>query len=82
MACRRFHAVANSLLEPAYTISIVPMFADNYAYVLCDSANATCVVVDPAEPAPVIRFLDKGFENETLGELTGVLTTHKHWDHR
>lgn len=55
-------------------ITLLPMLADNYAYLLRDPATGTTGVVDPAEAAPVLEALDGG-------RLDWILLTHHHSDH-
>jgi hydroxyacylglutathione hydrolase len=60
----------------ALTVDLVPCLSDNYAYVLHDSADRLCAVVDPSEPGPVKRALAaRGLK------LTHILNTHHHFDH-
>ncbi|TAG02992.1 MAG: hydroxyacylglutathione hydrolase [Betaproteobacteria bacterium] len=60
----------------------IPAFADNYIWMLVDSATAdpsgprACVVVDPGDAAPVEATLLR--ENLTLN---AILITHHHADH-
>src|SRR5688572_13007956 len=52
----------------------VPVFSDNYVWVLCHGAQAT--VVDPGDAAPVARALEaRGLS------LAAILVTHHHADH-
>lgn len=55
-------------------ITPVPIFRDNYAYILECNNTGQVAVVDPAEPRKVI---------EALGQTVPValLTTHHHADH-
>mmetsp|Transcript_12855 Transcript_12855/g.30122 ORF Transcript_12855/g.30122 Transcript_12855/m.30122 type:complete len:254 (+) Transcript_12855:68-829(+) len=57
-------------------VVVVPVLADNYAYLLIDDAAKVAACVDPAEPHPV--YLKAQEEGVTL---VGILTTHKHMDH-
>ena len=60
----------------ALTVDLVPCLSDNYAYLLHDSADGLCAVVDPSEPEPVRRALaSRGLK------LTHILNTHHHFDH-
>ena len=54
-------------------VRTIPMFEDNFAYVL-ETALGGLLVVDPAEPAPVLAALAERTP-------TALLTTHKHEDH-
>lgn len=56
------------------TLISLPVFDDNYIWVLHDGRHA--VAVDPGDPAPLIAFLDA----HQLG-LTAILITHHHRDH-
>lgn len=60
----------------------VPMFSDNYAYLIISLRTKKVAVVDPADPKAVLRVMHtlSKFINSPL-LLTDVLTTHKHWDH-
>ena len=56
------------------TITILPVLSDNYIHVYHD--NGAAIVVDPAESAPVSKFL----KANNL-QLTHILLTHHHDDH-
>jgi len=58
-------------------IKQIPVLSDNYSYLIIDEANNVAGVVDPAEPAKVIKALEE-FPKLTL---THLLTTHHHTDH-
>ena len=57
-------------------IQTVPCLADNYAYILRDTATGTVAIVDVPEAAPLIAALDA----RGLG-LDLILLTHHHDDH-
>eukprot|EP01129_Flabellula_baltica_P007848 TRINITY_DN3073_c0_g1_i1.p1 TRINITY_DN3073_c0_g1~~TRINITY_DN3073_c0_g1_i1.p1 ORF type:complete len:261 (+),score=57.36 TRINITY_DN3073_c0_g1_i1:494-1276(+) len=57
-------------------VNLIPVFEDNYAYLITDTTTNKALVVDPAEPETVANYITK--ENV---ELIGILTTHSHWDH-
>ncbi|MCS6782044.1 MAG: hydroxyacylglutathione hydrolase [Gloeomargarita sp. SKYBB_i_bin120] len=57
-------------------ISRLPALRDNYIFVLWDQRGGQAAVVDPAEPAPVLDFL----QAHQL-ELTAIFNTHHHGDH-
>lgn len=60
----------------ALHIELVPCLRDNYAYLLRDSEDGVCAVVDPSEAAPVRAALQAhGWR------LTHILNTHHHPDH-
>ena len=56
----------------------VPLFADNYSYVILNPNNLKAALVDPAEAEEVWKVLAKEFSEYTV---TSILLTHKHWDH-
>jgi hydroxyacylglutathione hydrolase len=57
-------------------IELVPCLSDNYAYLVRDSDEDFCAVVDPSEARPVKAALDaRGWR------LTHILNTHHHPDH-
>ena len=62
-------------MKPSTTITPIPLFTDNYAWLIRNDAHRTCLIVDPADPAPVAAALPPDLE------LCGVLTTHHHADH-
>ena len=57
-------------------VDTIPMFQDNYAYlVICEQDDAGAVV-DPAEPGPVLARIDaRGVA------LRWIWNTHHHFDH-
>src|SRR5579883_1715764 len=57
---------------------IVPIraFTDNYIWTILDDANKNCVVVDPGDAIPVLKYL-----KEKDLSLAGILLTHHHADH-
>lgn len=57
-------------------VEVVPVLADNYAYLLIDEASGAAACVDPAEAGLVLAAARK----ENL-DLSMVLTTHWHPDH-
>ena len=60
----------------ALQVVCVPAFADNYLWLVHDSASGETAVVDPGDPAPVLAAAaDRGW---TIGQL---LNTHWHPDH-
>lgn len=60
----------------------VPMFADNYAYLILSIAAGKAVAVDAADPWSVLRLLKEiRTQLHIPFVLSDLLTTHKHWDH-
>jgi len=57
-------------------VTPISCLADNYAYIINDSASKTVGVVDPSEASPIISFLSK----KNL-KLNYILNTHHHFDH-
>ena len=72
---RCFHAIGQ--LPPSLSVEIVPMFTDNYAYIVRDEANLVQAIVDPAEPSAVERALERNSDCE----LVMLWGTHRHPDH-
>jgi hydroxyacylglutathione hydrolase len=62
--------------DHALTVASIPILADNYAWMLRETAGGAIAVVDPADAAPVIDALDRAG-----GRLDLVLLTHHHDDH-
>lgn len=57
-------------------VAIVPMFSDNYGYILIDKATNSAALVDPADPSPV-----KAACEALKVDVKMILNTHKHADH-
>lgn len=57
-------------------VELIPIFEDNYVFVIIDDDTRKAVVVDPGEPAAVSAFL-----RENGLELSAILLTHHHRDH-
>lgn len=51
---RKYHAITKSELEPFLRIKVIPILQDNYSYVIIDDANKDAILVDPAEPEPIM----------------------------
>lgn len=58
----------------------VPLFTDNYCYILVDRVTKQAAVVDPGTSSPVISALEE-LQLEKGINLTTILCTHKHDDH-
>lgn len=56
----------------------IPLFADNYSYIILNEKNLKAALVDPAEAEEIWKVLLKDFSEYTV---TSILLTHKHWDH-
>lgn len=63
--------------DPSLRVRVIPMFQDNYGYLIIDEVNQVMFAVDPAEPARILPALN---EEEALKKrkLLAILTTHKH----
>ncbi len=57
-------------------VELLPIFEDNYVFLLIDENKQEAIVVDPGEARKVSNFL-----TEHRLKLTGVLLTHHHRDH-
>ena len=57
-------------------VEIIPQLEDNYSYLVYSNVNKLGVVIDPADAAPIIKFIK---EKEIM--LSGILITHHHADH-
>ena len=55
-------------------VLFVPVFEDNYSYLLVNSLTNEAVAVDPAEPAKVLAEANKHGVS-----IKSILTTHHHW---
>lgn len=54
----------------------IPVFNDNYIYLLHEPESGATAAVDPAAAQPVLEVLaQKGWQ------LTHIFNTHHHWDH-
>ena len=63
-------------LKNLLNIFPIPLFQDNYSYLVVN--NSKGLLVDPALSEPVLNFLSK---NHPEIQITHILVTHKHWDH-
>lgn len=58
-------------------IEALPAFNDNYIWLLQDSAQKRCAVVDPGDAQPVLNWLAQ----HPCWVLSDILITHHHFDH-
>ncbi|WP_442108784.1 hydroxyacylglutathione hydrolase [Pseudomonas sp. NUPR-001] len=58
-------------------IDALRAFTDNYIWLLQDTANQRCAVVDPGDAAPVLAWLTA----HPGWQLSDILITHHHHDH-
>jgi hydroxyacylglutathione hydrolase len=61
-------------------IEIIPMWTDNYAYVVIDKESRFAAVVDPGEGDAVVKRV-KEMEAAGICQLKQIWCTHKHDDH-
>lgn len=57
-------------------VTIIPVLADNYIFVLYDRSRNIAAVVDPAIASPVLEYL-----KELDAKLIAIFNTHHHSDH-
>lgn len=65
-------------LKKYYRIIALPLFEDNYSYIVQGTSKKSLVLVDPANPTVVMTYLNSYFPHHIISH---VLYTHKHWDH-
>ena len=58
-------------------IEALPAFTDNYLWLLQDTQQKRCAIVDPGDAAPVVQWLAAHPD----WQLTDILVTHHHPDH-
>ncbi|KAI9352165.1 beta-lactamase-like protein [Obelidium mucronatum] len=56
----------------------VPYGSDNYGYILYDPSTDSAVLLDAADAT---TFTAKLRSRSSSAKITGILTTHHHWDH-
>jgi glyoxylase-like metal-dependent hydrolase (beta-lactamase superfamily II) len=66
------------MLKKSFRIFAVPLFKDNYSYIVQTSLKDPLLLVDPANPEVIMDCLNRYFVNQQVGY---ILYTHKHWDH-
>ena len=60
----------------AIDIQYVPIFKDNYIWLIMNKSQNRVIAVDPGDAMPLVHYLS---ENKLL--LDAILTTHHHFDH-
>lgn len=60
---------------PSLTIRPIPLFSDNYAWLILNASAQTAILVDAAVADTCVAAVPDGYE------LVGALTTHHHRDH-
>ncbi|KAL2885102.1 hydroxyacylglutathione hydrolase [Ceratocystis lukuohia] len=61
-------------------IQAIPMFADNYAYLLVDEDSRDAAIIDPSQPSTVAPILQSKIDANDIN-LTAIINTHHHNDH-
>jgi len=69
---KMFHTVSSLKRD----VHIIPMFTDNYGYLLVDKESNTGAIVDPGD-----SFVFPEVISKLKVDLKLVLATHKHADH-
>ncbi len=81
---RALHVAANASsggVGGALRVDMVPIFDDNYSYIVTDTVAQVSALVDPADPGPVLDAWSTLAQAEQAFELTAIWTTHHHQDH-
>ena len=60
-----------------FELAVVPMFSDNYGYIIIDNDSKEVALVDPSDPPPVMKAL-----KELNLTPTQLWCTHYHDDHQ
>ena len=64
------------MTSQSFQIHQIPLWEDNYIYILHDKKESKTAVIDPGEAGAVQKFLkQKGLK------LDCILNTHHHFDH-
>lgn len=66
------------MIKKSFRIFAVPLFSDNYSYIVQTSIKEPLLLVDPANPEVILECLNKHFSKQSVGH---ILYTHKHDDH-
>lgn len=64
------------MAKSSLRVNLVPLFQDNYVFVIIDELTRHAIVLDPGDFETVKNFI----ENEKI-ELKAILLTHHHSDH-
>ena len=67
-----FHSFSTHLRD----IHIIPMFSDNYGYLLIDKSSNSAAIIDPGD-----AFVFPAVKNKLNVDVKMILNTHKHNDH-
>lgn len=66
------------MIKKSFRVFAVPLFQDNYSYIVQTSLKQPLMLVDPANPEVIIDCLNRYFKDQQVGH---ILYTHKHYDH-
>lgn len=59
------------------TVKLLPIFTDNYVFLIENQETKEVIIVDPGDSAPVIEY----FESNPHLQPVGIFITHHHNDH-
>ncbi|KAK4658074.1 Cytoplasmic glyoxalase II [Podospora pseudocomata] len=77
---KSFFPVVNTPTYRKMHIRSIPMWSDNYAYLVVDDKSKDAVIIDPANPPEVLPVLEEAIANKEIN-LTSIVNTHHHRDH-
>ncbi|KAK0735469.1 beta-lactamase-like protein [Apiosordaria backusii] len=77
---KSFFPVLNTPTYRKMHIRSIPMWSDNYAYLVVDDKSKDAVIIDPAHPPEVLPVLQEAINNKEIN-LTAIVNTHHHHDH-
>ena len=58
------------------TVELIPIFSDNYVFLITNTESLDAIVIDPGEATEVLKVL-----SDRKLKLHAILTTHHHLDH-
>ena len=64
------------MTDPHIKVKIIPQLKDNYSYVVYSDEKKLAAIIDPAESASIINFIQK----KKL-TIETIILTHHHYDH-
>lgn len=62
-------------------VELLPVFEDNYIFILTNPLTGYMGVVDPGQARPVIQYLERNQNNNPPLKLKHIFLTHHHFDH-
>ena len=57
-------------------VTVIPVLADNYSYILECNETGEIAIIDPSDAGPILSALDK-----SKSRPKAIWNTHHHWDH-